>query len=1180
MISDPDIREQGYIYFLREAPELLQVIEQELLTLPEERSTAKIHSLMRATHTLKGGAANVGLEVIKTVAHYLEDVVKCLYNPEVVIDTELQTLLLQGYECLREPLMAELHGGSINEEEILNRASGLFVQLQTKLGDFFGAQAQIPTSDELGFDIVESVFEIGVQQRLEGIAAAIDSQNAEELTSCLRSDAEVFVGLAESLNLPGFGAIATTTLAAIDAYPERILEIAIIALADFQKAREQVLAGDRTDGGTPSKALQQLAGQQESSRADGHERELEQFGEFLTSDRYQEPLQPQLSKVYLKIARYCLGWFHRYQNIPLENLSLALLVPKLDTVNQSTSLQEANEAAKYVEDWLDRFSELVKDEADSQSICLYRQAAILTVVLAVAKFLYFDQTNQPDNSNIPIIKIIQHRRRQIVKQYKNQPPITESDKKWLERPQLQQLMLEPENNSLVEEIWGNPIAAEASEIQMVEEIWGNPVVAEASEIQLNPAQAIVIPDTKKKEENGEKAIPSQSQETKNLKSKIQNQSVRVDLEELERLNYLAGNLLINQNRQLLQDEELQEAVQNLHSNLRRHQQTLNQLREWSNLMLTEPDYLLTGFKGNKLLGFLSKGGSDNRQQTTFDSLELDQYTELYHLFNSALEQTVQLAEATDVIDRIAKQLNYTLDKQQSLLSRVRTDLTALQMLPLGDVLGRFPRMIQQLVMAKKKPVELTISGGEVLIDKAIAEKLYDPLLHLVRNAFDHGIESLDIRQQRVKPPTGKIEIRAYHQGNQTIIEVRDDGQGLDFDAIRRRAVEQNFVSAEQVNNLSKAQLLDLLFEPGFSTAQTLSDISGRGIGLDVVREQVKNLQGSIRVESQPQMGTTFSLQIPFSLTSAKFFVCQVSGVSYALSSETITKIVLPLPGQIQVIEGKKLLMYSREYDTANSTDKDITAVPVYQLSALLHYNELSVMRHPSSAGAKTNQLLLLRGNTGFLGLEVDQILGEQELVIRPLGSAIAAPSYIVGCSILGNGRLILAIDGAVLLEQAISSITVHSPMLSAFRPESSAKIFTAAHTSVGQLPPAIALTPVTVLVVDDSLSYRQTLAMNLQKAGYQVLQAQDGLEALQQLRQSSDIKLVICDIEMPRMNGFEFLKQRRQEPALANIPVVMLTSRTSDKHRLLALNLGATAYFTKPYLENELLTALADLQQK
>ncbi|HEY9690848.1 MAG TPA: hybrid sensor histidine kinase/response regulator [Oculatellaceae cyanobacterium] len=1211
MISDESIREQAYFYFQSEAPELLQVIEQEILTLLEDRSTAKIHNLMRAAHTMKGASANVGLEVIQTIAHSLEDVVKTLYNPELVIDAELQSLLLQGYECLREPLMLQLNGGTINKEEALNHSSAVFIKLEEKLGDFLSDPAQIPSSVELGFDVVQSIFEIGVQQRLENLSNAIaeakssaqPENSLSDIANLLRSEAEVFIGLAESFNLSGFGAIAQTTITALDAHPDQSLNIAEIALANFKEGQQQILSGDRTDGGTPSEALQQLAGISSEAgeipvNSQNVETELEQFREFIISDRFNthNKLHQKLSKFYLRVTRTCLGWFHHYENIPQSDLSLNLLVPQVlqqDTANQETAIQEAQTVAKYIDGWIGSFIDSIKDANDSPTLGLYQKAALLTVILAIAKFLYANQiTNLADYRNLPLLQILERRLIKTVKEYKNSPPLSDIEKNWLEQPLINTFILEEHSLEFPDAL--------TKEDTLIDEIWGSPSQSDNSSIELSTAEE-VVPFTEKLK------ISEPNQTTNNLDQqrekhqvnhptspqqntvKTGNQFVKVELEELEQINHLASNLLINQNRQIAQDENLQSAVNQLRVYLKQHQQTINKLRDWSNQLLTLP-YQTNASKSNSvtaleqlLLPNMQLAQLDNKPPTAFDTLELDRYTEIYRLFITAIEETLQLETVTETIDQITKQFSHSLERQQRLLSHMRNDMTAVQMLPVGEIFGRFSRLVEQLAIAKNKPVELKFSGSQVLVDKAIAEKLYEPLLHLVRNAFDHGIEAPESRVEQGKPQTGQIEIRAYHQGNQTIIEVRDDGKGLNFDSIRQRAVELKFINSEQINQISKSQLLDLLFEPGFSTARTISDLSGRGIGLDIVRNQLQSLKGSITVESQPQMGTIFSLQIPFSLTSAKFFVCQAGNFNYALLSESIVKIVLAKSEQIQVWENKKVLLYEQGY--ANEKQNTV-AIPVYQLSELIKYNyfaQYSSLINKKTAGIKPDQktqtdnlqLFLLRGNTGLLALEIDQIIGEQELVIRPLGSAIATPNYIFGCSILGDGHLLLAIDGAVLLEQKFSANN-QSNLLSASNVSSPA-LPAGTAKAVRELPPAVTFNPKTVLVVDDSLSHRQTLTLHLQKVGYQILQAQDGQEALEQLRKSSDISLVICDIEMPRMNGFEFLNHRTQDPALNKIPVMMLTSRNSEKHRLLALELGAAAYLTKPYLQQELLNTITNL---
>jgi two-component system, chemotaxis family, sensor histidine kinase and response regulator PixL len=455
-------------------------------------------------------------------------------------------------------------------------------------------------------------------------------------------------------------------------------------------------------------------------------------------------------------------------------------------------------------------------------------------------------------------------------------------------------------------------------------------------------------------------------------------------------------------------------------------------------------------------------------------------------------------------------------------------------------------------------VDLRIAGGHVLVDKAALEKLHDPLLHLVRNAFDHGLELPSERQSSGKPEVGRIEIRAYHQGGRTVIEVRDDGRGIHYDHIRRKAVERGWLNKEQAEAASKPQLLDLLFEPGFSTAAQISDLSGRGVGLDVVRSQLTALKGTITITSEPGRGTTFSLFIPLTLTVAKLMICIAGGTAYALPSEGIETILVPKADQVSESRGQRLLQWRRRL------------VPMRKLSELLPYNRpvpelegrdaLSAIPLPADWA---RPVLLLRLKSQVLAVEIDQVVTEQELVIKPIGSAIAAPGYIYGCTILGDGSVVPVIDGSELLARVLNTGTGEMKIAEVSAP-----------TPRRALPSARGATQ-TVLIVDDSQSMRQTLELTFETAGYRVLLARDGREGIEQMQKHPEIALTICDVEMPNMNGFELLDRRRQDRSIASIPVVMLTSRTGEKHRRMALHLGATDFISKPQVEAELVALVA-----
>ncbi|MDM9581580.1 hybrid sensor histidine kinase/response regulator [Nostoc sp. GT001] len=1189
MITDNEIREQGYIYFLAEAPELVQIIEQELFSLSADYSITKIHNLMRATHTLKGGAANVGLELIKTIAHFLEDVFKALYNPKVIVDAELQTLLLQAYECLSIALNTELIGSTVNDEELLQRATSVFAQLQENLGDAFGAESHIPTSEELGFDIVQSVFEVGVEQRLNSLAEVINNPpNNEEFIEFLHSQAEVFLGLAESLNLPGLGEISETILSALQANPNQVQQIAEIALADLQQAKKLVLAGDRISGGETSLGLQKLtivANNELSeelpnnSFSDTFIINVEQFYQFLTTsdNNKNESVKPTTAKFYLKVIRYIFGWFNHQMQIPETELNLNLLVPRL----------ERRSLLNYIENWLKDFLDFVQDEEDSQSLCIYRHGIILIILFAVAKFQYSLKTS---DSYLSGIKILQNQIHKLAKEYKSYPPVTSEEKNWLDSPKLQKLLVIKEivssqsPDNLLEAIWGEEarqnLAVEVVTTQAdnSSEKLDSLTVNEQVVIDVPKTAIEVIPDIAT-QINKEIDDKSEYVKTKNFR---QPSFIRVDTERLQHLNYLAGELLIYQKRGSLQDEQVKEIIEQLEQQLTRHQTTLNNLRD---LPLQ-----IQNITSQQTQSFA----------VDFDSLEMDVYTEFHMTLHEAIEETLQLQETTESLDLLLTQATQISDKQENLTLNIIDSLVEARMAPLGNILNRFPHMVNKLGNVHAKLVELKLTGSEVLVDKAIAEKLYDPLLHLVRNAFDHGIEAPQVRRELGKPEEGLIEICAYHQGSQTVIEVRDDGQGLNLDRIRRKAAELYPIQTEEktrkyASSLAEPELLDLIFSPGFTTANKVSEISGRGMGLDIVRTQMHALNGSISVQSLPNQGTIFILKIPFSMTTEKLMLVQAKGVVYGLILDSIEKILIPSEQQIKEIEGKKVLYWN--------IDNDETMVSLRQLSKLINYNgsfinnetqyDTSNTHDPSVA---KNPVLLLQRNQGKVALEVDQIIGEQELVIRPLGNAIAPPKYIYGCSSLANGNLILVIDALLLVKSSeIQQTTLDIRALPVASSSNKKALSISGHTfsSTPLLAASTSTTtietqssysqepdyksPKVVLIVDDAISLRQTLSLTLQKSGYQVIQAQNGVEALEKLQLHPEIKVVVSDLEMPRMNGFELLSNFRQYTNLAKIPVVILTSRSAEKHRQLAQELGAKAYLTKPFLEHEFISKIKEL---
>jgi chemotaxis protein histidine kinase CheA/CheY-like chemotaxis protein len=1082
MIDDPNIQAQSYYYFTLEAPELLNTLEQELLSLQEGKSNInRINNMMRTTHTLKGIAATVGLETIKDVTHSLEDIFKALCKPKLIVDKEIKALLFEGYECLRSPLIAAINGSPLKDNSILDRTAAIFNQLQDKLGDLFTSESTLPSAEDLGIDLTKMMFEITVVQELEKLELALVDAKPDEITYLLSCQAQTFVGIGESTQLKGFIDISKAVLAAIKLHPDRIVDIVALALQDWQQGKDDVLAGDRTSGGNPSRELLQLA-----------------------------------------------NW---------EEKEATILIAETPTTIQGTE-------------------EVQKETIEANSNQLAQSLEALAGVWGEA----VETTNSaPINEETGASNVSNSTSSQSLE--------------------------------ALASVWGGvvevtniePVKVETTQVA-AETVTVDVSVTSVAATQGSQTQPKVEANNRFKQSTINKDKVANISSSKSTKTNIGHNSqnsatknqrmVRVDVDRLEKLNYFNAELLTNQNRQLLQDDNMRGLLRKFLNRLRQIQQTLSNLQEWS-----EPLTL-----GDNYLDSTRVTNTEN-----FDALELDSYNEFHVFIQSLVEEAIQLEKDTDSLDRLSRQSSQLLNKQRKLLTNSRDVLIEARMMPLGDILNRFHRVLQQLETTHKKTVNLTIAGSDVLVDKAVAEKLYDPLLHLIRNAFDHGIESAEMRQQKNKPERGNIEIHGYYRGSQLIIDVSDDGQGLDFDKIRQMAIENGLIAAETSYSLVESQLAELLFEPGFSTNKQVNDLSGRGVGLDVVLVQLQSVQGSVSVYTEANKGTTFSLQIPLSLTINKLLVCQAGSHIYALTADSIEQILLPKSNQIQQTEQGRLLRLTEE-----------ELIPIHRLSEILEYHDFAeIEKDEINSNNAVLPILLLPCLGQTLALEVDRVIGEQELVISPFSRFINVASYVYGGSILADGSLTLAIDAATLLTNFIetkvnaaiedstnyfmpnrsnnSSLTATSESI---KNNNSGGIVKLANNSFSLVDRdrnrSKKSSTQILLVVDDSVTLRQTLAMTLQKEGYQVVQARDGYEAISQLEKNPQINLVICDVEMPRMNGYEFLAHRTTDARLQKIPTIILSSRTAPKHRQLAFDLKASAYLTKPYIERELLTTVAN----
>jgi CheY-like chemotaxis protein len=456
------------------------------------------------------------------------------------------------------------------------------------------------------------------------------------------------------------------------------------------------------------------------------------------------------------------------------------------------------------------------------------------------------------------------------------------------------------------------------------------------------------------------------------------------------------------------------------------------------------------------------------------------------------------------------------------------------MVPFAQTADRLPRAVRDIAMKCGKQAELVIEGRETLIDKMILEQLYDPMTHLVNNAITHGIESPDIRGAGGKTAAGRITIRAFHQGNQTVISVSDDGAGIDVERVRSKAVEKGLLSSGEAQNMSRLDLYDLLFHPGFSTKDQADDFSGRGVGMDVVRTSLTDIRGVINTDSALGKGTTFTIRLPLTLSISKALCCISDRARIAFPMDGVEDMLdLPKDRMTQNAEGQVCIPW-----------RD-TTLPLRPLTELLSLNR-HLSRGTVYGGSQEEDMIsvvVLRSAGNYLALQVDQVLGEQEIVIKQLEGPVPKPVGIAGATVLGRIRR----DAGSMWDQSPDG-----PV---------------------ELPPA-QVQPM-VLIVDDSITVRELLSMTFNKVGYRVEQARDGQEAWEKLRSGLPCDIVFCDIEMPRMDGLELLSRIQKDVNLKKMPIAMLTSRGADRHRQMAVSLGARGYFTKPYLEEALLDAAA-----
>ncbi|MBD6618630.1 response regulator [Komarekiella sp. 'clone 1'] len=626
------------------------------------------------------------------------------------------------------------------------------------------------------------------------------------------------------------------------------------------------------------------------------------------------------------------------------------------------------------------------------------------------------------------------------------------------------------------------------------------------------------------------------------------ETMKVPVKQLDDMSNLVGEMVVNRNTLEQDHERLRQALDNLLIQVQQLSDVGARMQELYERSLLEAS-LLAGRK-TKDSGISSQDSNSDRG---FSELEMDRFTPFHTLSQQMIERIVRVRESASDIDFVTEETERVARQFRQVTTQLQEGLTRARMVPFAQTIDRWRRGVRDNAIKCGKQVELVIEGGDTLIDKMILDHLTDPLTHMLNNAIAHGIETPDERQAIGKPPVGIITIRAFHQGNQTIISVGDDGAGIDSERVKSKAVKIGMITEAQAKTISRVEVYDLLFQSGFTIKDQADEISGRGVGMDVVRSEISEIRGTVNTDSTLGKGTTFTIRLPLTLSICKALCCVSDKARIAFPMDGVEDTLdIPLKNIQHNANGESFISW-----------RD-TLLPFRPLKELLTFNR-QISRGNVYGGNRDDDMvsvIVVRSASTLIALQIDLVLSEQEIVIKQFEGPAPKPIGVAGATVLGDGRIMPIADVLEIIDIFQGRIST----------QAGGSSWQQKATPID--PPAVKIDP-TVLIVDDSITVRELLSLTFNKAGYRVEQARDGQEAWDKLRSGLPCDIVFCDIEMPRCDGLELLSRIQKDSNLNHLPIAMLTSRGADKHRQMAVQLGASGYFTKPYLEEALLEAAA-----
>lgn len=615
--------------------------------------------------------------------------------------------------------------------------------------------------------------------------------------------------------------------------------------------------------------------------------------------------------------------------------------------------------------------------------------------------------------------------------------------------------------------------------------------------------------------------PAAKPETPALQAEAGADMVKVSAELLDDLVNLAGETSIFRGR-------IEQQVNDAQVTLSEMETTIERMRDQLRRLDTE-----------------TQGRILSRQQVDaerlgyeeFDPLEMDRHSQLQQLSRALFESASDLLDLKETLDRRNQDAENLLLQQGRINTELQVGLMRTRMVPFERVLPRLKRIVRQVSSELGKDVEFIVGNAEGEMDRNVLERMAPPLEHMLRNAVDHGLESAEVRIAAGKPAQGRITLDLSREGGDMIFDIRDDGAGVPLDAVRRKAIKRGLLAADA--DISDRDVLQFILQPGFSTAEKITQISGRGVGMDVVHEEVRQLGGTMVIDSVPGQGVHFRIRLPFTVSVNRALMVQCFEDQYAIPLNTIDGIIRVLPNELEGhyrLDPPRYKYAGRDYE-------------------LCYLGELlKTSTRPKLLGQNLPlPVLLVQCNERHIAVQVDSMAGTREIVVKSLGPQFAAVQGLSGATILGDGRVVLILDLLAL----IRAMQAPAPQQ--------------AQIQDAEVEPH---KPLLVMVVDDSVTVRKVTSRLLERHGMNVLTAKDGIDAMLLLEEHLP-DLMLLDIEMPRMDGFEVATQVRADERLQHLPIIMITSRTGQKHRDRAMAIGVNDYLGKPYQESVLLESIA-----